>query len=136
MHAPSFLLEDEEEVTRLIRENPEATIVSNTTTGLVASHYPVVLEESEPGISVVSHVGRPDERLHDLGRLCRLGTTSSHTCTERRRSSATTRTTGCSVTWSPISRTGCRTRPGWNASRNTRSASAREMRRVHPVDPS
>ncbi|MES2171385.1 MAG: FMN-binding negative transcriptional regulator [Actinomycetota bacterium] len=67
-HTPSFLLEDEEEVKRLIRENPWATIVSNTATGLVASHYPVVLEENQPGISIVSHVGRPDEQLHELGR--------------------------------------------------------------------
>jgi transcriptional regulator len=67
-HTPSFLLTDEAEVKRLIRENPWATIVSNASTGLVASHYPVVLEEHEPGISIVSHVGRPDEQLHELGR--------------------------------------------------------------------
>lgn len=67
-HTPHFLMTDEEEVRRLIRDNPWATIVSNTSTGLVASHYPVVLEEDEPGISIVSHVGRPDEQLHELGR--------------------------------------------------------------------
>jgi transcriptional regulator len=67
-HTPSFLLTDETEVKRLIRENPWATIVSNTANGLVASHYPVVLEEHEAGISIVSHVGRPDEQLHELGR--------------------------------------------------------------------
>jgi transcriptional regulator len=65
---PSYLLEDESEVKRLIRENPWATIVSNTATGLVASHYPVVLEEEADGISIVSHVGRPDEQLHELGQ--------------------------------------------------------------------
>jgi transcriptional regulator len=67
-HTPAYLLEDENEVRRLIRENPWATIVSNTSNGLVASHYPVVLEENEPGISIVSHVGRPDEQLHELGQ--------------------------------------------------------------------
>lgn len=67
-HTPSYLLEDPDEVKRLIRENPWATIVSNTATGLVASHYPVVLEEDADGVSIVSHVGRPDERLHELGR--------------------------------------------------------------------
>ena len=67
-HTPAYLLEDENEVRRLIRENPWATIVSNTSNGLVASHYPVVLEEDEPGISIVSHVGRPDEQLHELGQ--------------------------------------------------------------------
>ncbi|MET4781480.1 FMN-binding negative transcriptional regulator [Glaciihabitans sp. UYNi722] len=65
---PSYLLEDEAEVKRLIRENPWATIVSNTDAGLVASHYPVVLEEGADGISIVSHVGRPDEQLHELGQ--------------------------------------------------------------------
>jgi transcriptional regulator len=64
---PHYLLTDEAEVKRLVRENPWATIVSNTAAGLVASHYPVVLEETESGISIVSHVGRPDERLHELG---------------------------------------------------------------------
>lgn len=59
---------DPEEVKRLIRENPWATIVSHTSTGLVASHYPVILEEAEGAISLVSHVGRPDEQLHELGQ--------------------------------------------------------------------
>jgi transcriptional regulator len=67
-YTPHFLLTDEDEVKRLIRENPWATIVSNTAQGIVASHYPVVLEENEPGISIVSHVGRPDERAHELGQ--------------------------------------------------------------------
>jgi transcriptional regulator len=67
-HTPVYVLTDPVEVKRLIRENPWATIVSNTAAGLVASHYPVVLEETGPDvISVVSHVGRPDERLHELG---------------------------------------------------------------------
>jgi transcriptional regulator len=67
-YTPNYLLLDEAEVKRLIRENPWATIVSNTANGLVASHYPVVLEEDEAGISIVSHVGRPDERSHELGQ--------------------------------------------------------------------
>ena len=67
-HTPSFLLTDPAEVKRLIRENPWATIVSHTSTGLVASHYPVILEETDDDtISIVSHVGRPDEKLHELG---------------------------------------------------------------------
>ena len=65
---PTYVLTDPDEVKRLIRENPWATIVSNTVTGLVASHYPVVLEEETQGISIVSHVGRPDEQLHELGQ--------------------------------------------------------------------
>jgi transcriptional regulator len=67
-HTPTYVLTDPTEVKRLIRENPWATIVSHTAAGLVASHYPVVLEEDETGISIVSHVGRPDEQLHELGQ--------------------------------------------------------------------
>ena len=67
-HTPTYVLTDPLEVKRLIRENPWATIVSNTANGLVASHYPVVLEDTtDDTISVVSHVGRPDEKLHELG---------------------------------------------------------------------
>ena len=66
-YTPSYLLEDPNEVKRLVRENPWATIVSNTASGLIASHYPIVLEENAEGISIVSHVGRPDEKLHELG---------------------------------------------------------------------
>ncbi|MFD1505178.1 FMN-binding negative transcriptional regulator [Georgenia yuyongxinii] len=67
-HTPHFLLEDVAEVKRLIRENPWATLVSHTAAGLVASHYPVVLEDGPAGeISIVSHVGRPDEVAHELG---------------------------------------------------------------------
>jgi transcriptional regulator len=66
---PHYLLIDPLEVKRLIRENPWATIVSSPSTGgIVASHYPVVLEEDAEGISIVSHVGRPDERAHELGQ--------------------------------------------------------------------
>jgi len=69
-HTPTFVLSDVDEVKRLIRENPWATIVSHTAAGLVASHYPVVLEQDDAdpdAIVVVSHVGRPDERSHELG---------------------------------------------------------------------
>jgi len=67
-HTPHYVLTDVDEVKRLIRENPWASIVSSTADGIVASHYPVVLEEDAEGISIVSHVGRPDEQLHELGQ--------------------------------------------------------------------
>ena len=67
-HTPDYLLEDVEEVKRLIRDNPWGTFVSATSHGLIASHYPVVLEEDVEGISIVSHVGRPDDTLHELGQ--------------------------------------------------------------------
>lgn len=67
-HTPGYLLTDPDEIKRLIRENPWATIVSAPASGIVASHYPVILEEDADGISIVSHVGRPDEKLHELGK--------------------------------------------------------------------
>lgn len=70
-HTPSFLMTDVDEVKRLVRGNPWATIVSHTDAGLVASHYPFLLEETSTDaddIVLVSHVGRPDEVAHELGR--------------------------------------------------------------------
>ena len=58
---------DPEEVKRLIRANPWATFVSTTSDGLVASHYPVMVDEDADGITIVSHFGRPDDELHELG---------------------------------------------------------------------
>jgi transcriptional regulator len=66
-HTPRYIVEDPEWVKDLVRANPWATIVSPAAAGLIASHYPVVLEESAEGISLVSHVGRPDDELHELG---------------------------------------------------------------------
>ncbi len=62
-----YKLEDVDVVRRLIRENPWATLVSNPSTGLVASHYPVLLDEDREELSIVTHVGRPDEKVHELG---------------------------------------------------------------------
>lgn len=72
-HTPSFALTEVTAIKRLIRENPWATLVSHTDAGdLVASHYPVILDagadSANDEIVLVSHVGRPDERLHELGR--------------------------------------------------------------------
>ncbi|GAB3595567.1 FMN-binding negative transcriptional regulator [Microbacterium tumbae] len=65
---PDYAFEDAEGVRALVRENPWGTIVSFVPgKGLVASHYPLLLEEDAEGIVLVSHVGRPDERLHELG---------------------------------------------------------------------
>ena len=69
-HTPHFVQSDVDEVKRLIREHPWATIVASTAQGIVASHYPVVLEDdpADPtAILLVSHVGRPDERSLELG---------------------------------------------------------------------
>jgi transcriptional regulator len=65
---PSFVLGETAEIKRLVRENPWVTMVSHTSDGdLVASHYPVILDESSDDLVLQSHVGRPDERLHELG---------------------------------------------------------------------
>jgi transcriptional regulator len=68
-HNPKHAVTDAEVVRRLIAENPWATIVSHNGEELVASHYPVLLDDrAAPGeLSLVTHVGRPDERVHDLG---------------------------------------------------------------------
>ena len=67
-HTPRYLMEDPAEVKRLIRKNAWATFVSPASTGLVASHYPVILDEGdEDGITIISHFGRPDEVAHQLG---------------------------------------------------------------------
>lgn len=65
---PYFELDDRETIKRLIRENPWAMLVSNTSEGLVASHYPILLDDDRDDLTIVTHVGRPDERVHELGR--------------------------------------------------------------------
>lgn len=68
-HTPRYLMTDPLEVKRVIRGNAWATFVTNTSKGLVASHYPVILDESrEDEIVIVSHFGRPDDELHELGQ--------------------------------------------------------------------
>lgn len=66
-HTPRYLMTDPEEVKRLIRQSPWATFVSQTSDGLIASHYPVILDEDAEDITIVSHFGRPDDQLHELG---------------------------------------------------------------------
>ncbi|WP_336922172.1 FMN-binding negative transcriptional regulator [Aquipuribacter sp. SD81] len=65
---PPYRMDDPEEVRRLVRRHPWATLVSATEAGLVASHYPVLLDEAADGLALFSHVGRPDEERHELGR--------------------------------------------------------------------
>ena len=66
-HNPEHAETDPGVVKRLITENPWATIVSNGAEGLVASHLPVLLEDSADDLTVVTHVGRPDEQVHAFG---------------------------------------------------------------------
>lgn len=64
---PSFTLADQAEIRRVIAANPWATITSSTADGLVASHYAVLLDEASDDLTVVGHVGRPDDLIHGLG---------------------------------------------------------------------
>lgn len=65
---PDYALDDVEAIRELIRENPWASIISFVPgKGLIASHYPILLDDEADGIVLLSHVGRPDERLHELG---------------------------------------------------------------------
>ena len=65
---PSFALTDTAEIARLITENPWATLASNASTGLVASHYPVILDDEADQLTILTHLGRPDEEIHALGQ--------------------------------------------------------------------
>ena len=63
---PHYTTTDQAEIRRLIRENPWATYVSNTSTGLVASHYPTLLEDAGDGGG--DGGGDPDDELHEVGQ--------------------------------------------------------------------
>ncbi|WP_066586600.1 FMN-binding negative transcriptional regulator [Cellulomonas timonensis] len=69
IHTADYAFEDEARLRELIRQHGWALLVSTADDGMVASHVPVLLDEDEPGDSlvIVSHVGRPDELLHQMG---------------------------------------------------------------------
>ncbi|HEY1835030.1 MAG TPA: FMN-binding negative transcriptional regulator [Solirubrobacteraceae bacterium] len=59
---------DPEVVKELIRTNPWGMLVSaGDERGPVVSHYPLLLDEDVEGIAILTHVGHPDEELHDFG---------------------------------------------------------------------
>jgi len=64
---PSFAFTDVAELRRLIEQNPWVTLASQTDAGLVASHYAVLLEEGRDDLTIVGHVGRPDDVILGLG---------------------------------------------------------------------
>lgn len=63
---PHHADDDPDVVRDLIRANPWAIIVSQRDGSLVASHYPMLLDEEADDLAVVTHVGRPDDRNHGL----------------------------------------------------------------------
>ncbi len=63
-HNPHHATADAEVVKDLIRRNPWGILVSSNEGELVASHYPILLDEQAPDLAILTHVGRPDERVH------------------------------------------------------------------------
>src|SRR3954454_847664 len=64
---PKYAETDEAVVRTLIEEHPWGTIVSEHDGELVASHYPMLLDDTREQLTVVTHVGRPDEQVHGFG---------------------------------------------------------------------
>lgn len=55
------------EIRRLIDLNPWVTLVSQGEDGLVASHYAVMLDDERDDLTIVGHVGKPDDSILGLG---------------------------------------------------------------------
>lgn len=64
---PSFAMTDVAELRRLVDLHPWATLVSSTEDGLIASHYAVLLDDERDDLTIVGHVGKPDDLIHGLG---------------------------------------------------------------------
>ncbi|MDR6866075.1 transcriptional regulator [Microbacterium resistens] len=64
---PSFAMTDVAELRRVIAANPWATLVGGDGEGLTASHYAVLLDPERDDLTVIGHVGRPDDRVLGLG---------------------------------------------------------------------
>lgn len=55
------------EIRRLIELNPWVALVSQGDDGLVASHYAVMLDDERDDLTIVGHVGKPDDVILGLG---------------------------------------------------------------------
>jgi transcriptional regulator len=65
-HNPAYTSDDPAAVRKLIEENPWATLVSDNG-GLVASHYPILLDTDAEELTILTHLGKPDDGLHGIG---------------------------------------------------------------------
>ncbi|MBS1672968.1 MAG: FMN-binding negative transcriptional regulator [Actinobacteria bacterium] len=65
---PSFAMTDVEELRRIIAANPWATLVGRDANGVTASHYAVLLDPDRDDLTIVAHVGRPDDLVLGLGQ--------------------------------------------------------------------
>lgn len=64
---PLHASDDPEVVRRLILQNPWGILVSSHDGELVASHAPILLDDESDGMTILTHVGRPDETIHGFG---------------------------------------------------------------------
>lgn len=64
---PHHASDDPADVRALIVANPWATLVSEHDGHLVASHYPILLDDRSHELAIVTHVGRPDDQVHGFG---------------------------------------------------------------------
>ncbi len=65
---PLFSSEDPDQVRELVREHPWATLVTTTSAGLLASHYPVLIDEDAADLTLLTHLGRPDDEVLEIDR--------------------------------------------------------------------
>ena len=66
---PHDAMTDPAEVAELLRAYPWCAIVSHVPgRGIVVSHYPVLVDEDADELTVFGHVGKPDDKLHELGQ--------------------------------------------------------------------
>ena len=64
-HNPAHNETDPAVLRRLIAENPWGTLISVNDGRPIASHYPLLLDDGDE-LVLLTHVGRPDERIHDF----------------------------------------------------------------------
>lgn len=63
---PSFAMTDVAELRRVIANHPWATLIGRDAHGTTASHYPVLLDPDRDDLTVLGHVGRPDDLVLGL----------------------------------------------------------------------
>ncbi len=57
----------DQDLLNLVAHHPWATLVSNTSNGLVVSHLPVIPATDPDGVEVVGHLARTDAEEHEVG---------------------------------------------------------------------
>ncbi|NRB25967.1 FMN-binding negative transcriptional regulator [Shewanella sp.] len=62
MHIPSkFKQNDDSQLMAIMREYPFATLITNTESGVEATHLPVVFKESEGKFTILAHIARANK---------------------------------------------------------------------------